>query len=125
MTSFRHHNNNQILQMFTININLPLSCKIIAKQTGLGILELLHCNIYNCILKNHHLFRVQMVEHLVFANIGLFRPTTSKRHTGLKNWQWISPIWNHITWEEVQVCQLKLESLTVQTVSAAFLTDNV
>ena len=68
--TFRHHNNNQILQMFTININLPLSCKIIAKQTGLGILELLHCNIYNCIL--------------VFANIGLFRPTTSKRHTGLR-----------------------------------------
>ena len=36
----------QILQMFTININLPVSCKTIAKQTGLGILELLHCNIY-------------------------------------------------------------------------------
>ena len=35
-------NNNQILQMFTININLPLSCKIIANQTGLGILALLH-----------------------------------------------------------------------------------
>ena len=70
--------------MFIININLPLSCKLIAKQTGLGILELLHCNIYNCILKNHHLFRVQMVEHLVFVNIGLFRPTTSKRHTGLR-----------------------------------------
>ena len=55
VTSFCHHNNNQILQMFTININLPLSCKIIAKQTGVGILELLHCNIYNCILKNHSL----------------------------------------------------------------------
>ena len=40
--SFRHHNNNQILQMFTININLPVSCKIMAKQTGLGILALLH-----------------------------------------------------------------------------------
>ena len=35
------HNNNQILQMFTININLPVSCKVIAKQTGLGILALL------------------------------------------------------------------------------------
>ena len=34
-----------------------------------------------------------MVEHLVFVNIGLFRPTTSKRHTGqelavdLANWE--------------------------------------
>ena len=110
--------------MFTININLPLSCKVIAKQTGLGILELLHCNLYNCILKNHHLFRVQMVEHLVFVNIGLFRPTTSKRHTGLRTGSGL-PIWNHITWEEVRVCQLQLESLTVQTVSAAFHTDNV
>ena len=62
--------------MFTININLPLSCKIIAEL----IAELIAKNI----LKNHHLFRVQMVEHLVFANIGLFRPTTSKRHTDLR-----------------------------------------
>ena len=37
--------------MFTININLPLFSKVIAKLTGLGILEqLLHCNIYNCTL---------------------------------------------------------------------------
>ena len=40
--SFRHDNNNQIQPMFTININLPVSCKIIAKKTGLGILALLH-----------------------------------------------------------------------------------
>ena len=32
---------------------------------------------------------------------------------------------SNCTWEEVRVCQLQLESLTVQTVSAAFHTDNV
>ena len=87
--------------MFTININLPLSCKVIAKQTGLGILELLHCNIYNCILKNHHLFRVQMVETHCFCEHRPFQTHHLKEAHWSKNWQWILLIWNHITWEEV------------------------
>ena len=79
--SFRHHNNNQIIQMFTINMNLPVSCKIIAKQTGLGILAgqtprsssitefiYIYMYIYHCF----HSYDWE--ETLVFTVIGLYRP---------------------------------------------------